>query len=413
MGHHTSLVSQLADRFRRKDISSLVYFHTDHFEPWRAIDGAPAIGPRSVEAVHEFCRATERIDFARRLTLFYKPHVSYALRRDRDLLRVDPVDLVGFAERSKAQEQYGREAMGEVVKTSTHDIQLHLHHEHYTATRRHTGHEAKAWFASPLGKSFDAQRLELAIRLSLQAIASETGRSMACWFFVHGQWALNASDNMSCTITNEIEILQRNGCRGDFTFPADYQHANPRISAPYFCRPFDAPKGYDHPSAEPEIACGNAPAAITKFFIWASPTKARQCSLDYMFASNRQHMENTERAAKELIDHAYVGDGRLYIKTHAHSMARRYFEHTRIPVFPHQHPAIQTLLGVVFDAAIQAGISVEFHTVPEVYDLLVSAKAKPEIDLAAVYRPGRKLLAGLANAKQRLSGLLGAGLLGR
>ena len=385
MSRHAPLVKELADRLHAMDVKSVVYFHTDHFEPWRPIGAGPAVGANIVEGIYDFCRVTESIDFARRLTLFYKPHLNYALRRGGELVRADPDDLVGFLPRGDHEERIGREAMREVVTSSAHDVQLHIHHENYTATTAHTDPEAIAWFASPLGQSLDEKRLELAIRLNREIIARETGRTSTRWFFVHGHWALNASDDSSCTITNEIDLLLRNGCRGDFTFPAGRQHTNPSLKMPYLCKPLGMRKGYDHPDAEPEVACGNAAAANRKFFIWASPASSVQCSLDYMSESSRRQLENTEKAARDLIENAYVAEGRLYIKTHAHSQHPFYFEHARMPVFPHQHPAVQTLLSVIFDAATQAGHDIEFATAPEVYDQLLTAKSKPEVDLVATH----------------------------
>ena len=385
MSRLAPLVKQLADRLRGMDVASLVYFHTDHFEPWRPVGGAAAVGPEIVDTIGEFCRVTGRIDFARRLTLFYKPHLNYALSHDEGLVRAHPKDLVGFLVRTEDEERHGREAMREVVTSSSHDIQVHIHHEYYTATKAHTDVEAVDWFASPLGRSLDESRLELAIRLNREIIARETGRKTTRWFFIHGHWALNASDDSSCTIVNEIDVLLRNGCRGDFTFPAGRQHVNPRIKIPYLCRPFGEPKGYDRPEAEPEVACGNAAAAARKFFIWSSEATSLQCSLDYMSESSRRQIENTQKAAMELIDNSYVADRRLFIKTHAHSVHPHYFEHSRAAVFPHQFPATQTLLSVIFEAATQAGLTTQFLTVPEVYDLLTGAQAKPELDLAAAY----------------------------
>jgi hypothetical protein len=388
-------------------VDRLAYFHTDHFEPWRSIGKAPAVGPESVAAVHAFCRATERLDYARRLTLFYKPYVGYALRRGSELTRADPEDLVGFRPRSERHERCGREAIGEVVRSTDHDIQLHIHHEHYTATTRHVDPVAVAWFAGPCGRAFDEARLSLAIRLSREAIARETGgRKDRRWFLVHGQWALNASDARSCTITNEIEVLLRNGCAGDFTFPADYQHTNPRLKVPYFCRPIISLHHIDRPEAEPEIACGNSGAVGSKFFVWASAAKARQVSLDYMFGPVRSHLTHTERAATQLVDGAYVGGRRLFIKTHAHSMNRAYFEHTPTPVFPHLHPPTRDVLGVVFEAAARAEIAVEFLTAPEVHDTLVAEPTRPDVDLAAFYRkPSQRLRTALSRWSRRIRGL--------
>jgi hypothetical protein len=374
---HARLISELADRLRRLEVSSLVYFHTDHFEPWRPIGSAPAVGIEAVENIHEFLRATERIDFARRLTLFYKPHLNYALRHDRELMRADPADLVGFLPRTEFEERVGQAGMGAVIERSQHEIQVHIHHEYYTATRVHTDPAAIEWFASPLGRMLDDRRLELAIRLNREIIARETGQPMDRWFFVHGQWALNASDESACTITNEIEILQRSGCCGDFTFPAGRRQVNPSMNAPYFCRPVNERKGYDRPEAEPELALGNRAAASSKFFIWASAASGQQSSIDTIAEAGRRHIANIGKAAENLVDNSYVGDGRLFIKTHAHSMHSHYFEHMRSPVFPHQHPDVQALLSVIFDAALQAGLEVEFLTASEVYERLVTARMSP------------------------------------
>lgn len=385
MSRHAPLVKELASRLRGMDVASLVYFHTDHFEPWRSVGAAPAVGQEVVDSIGDFCRVTERIDFARRLTLFYKPHLNYALRAGDDLVRADPRDLVGFLQRTEHEERCGREAMREVATASAHDIQLHIHHEYYTATTAHSDPDAVAWFAGPLGRALDRQRLELAIGLNRAIIARETGRSTERWFFIHGHWALNGSDDTSCTITDEIDLLLRNGCRGDFTFPAGRQHTNPRIALPYLCRPFDAPKGYDRPEAEPEIAFGNAAAATAKFFVWSSPATNLQCSLDYLSASSRRQIEDTGKAARELIDNAYVAGRRLFIKTHAHSMHAHYFEYARTAVFPHQYPPAQALLSVIFEAAAEAGLEIEFRTAPEVYDLLVTAEVQPRVDLVETY----------------------------
>lgn len=385
MGRYRSLVKQLADRLRQREVASVVYFHTDHFEPWRAIGDAAAVGPEIVDSIVDFCRATDRIDFARRLTLFYKPHLNYALRRGEDLVRAHPEDLVGFLPRSDQEERLGREAMREIVTSTAHGIELHVHHEYYTATTDHTDPVALRWFSSVLGRSLDEQRVELGIRLCRDIVSRETDRPSTRWFFVHGHWALNASDPTSCTVVNEIEVLLRLGCQGDFTFPAGRAHTNPRIRVPYLCSPYGQPKGYDSPEAHPEIACGNSAAASGKFFIWNSDASSLQCSLDYMSDSVRRHLVNTEKAARELIETGYLADDRLYIKTHAHSFHPYYFEHVRSPVFPHQYPDTQVMLSVVFDAAALAGCRVVFSTVPEVYDGLLAARHKPQVDLISRY----------------------------
>src|SRR5262249_53897733 len=154
------------DRFKQREIETAVYFHVDHFEPWRSIRGAPAVSPVVVDSLHHFLRTMERLQFARRLTLFYKPHLNYALREEPGLCRVDPGDLLGFLPRTNTEEDLCREGMRPFAGESEHEIQLHIHHEHYTATAVHSDPAAIDWFASPLGRSLDAQRLDLAIRLN-------------------------------------------------------------------------------------------------------------------------------------------------------------------------------------------------------------------------------------------------------
>jgi len=386
------LVAELSDRFAKMEIGSLIYFHTDHFEPWRNVGTrVPAVGQEIVDAIGDFTRVCERIDFARRLSLFYKPHLNYALRRGGAVERADPDDLVCFLPRAEFEERFGRAAMQHVV-AGGHEIQLHIHHEYYTASKSHTDPAAIEWFSGPHGHRLDSARLALAIRLNREIIARETGRFPDRWFFIHGQWGLNGSDEESCTINDEIDVLMRNGCLGDFTFPAGRAVVNPRIQVPYFSRPVNAPKGYDLPEAEPEIAAGNAAAAERKFFTWACAASSLHCSIDYMSETSRRHLGDTEKAAKALVDGSYRAGRSLFIKTHAHSMHSHYFENARLPVFPHQYPATQSLFSVIFEAAERSGVAVRFATASEAYAALIGEHDKPDIDLCAAYlRPSGPL----------------------
>src|SRR5262245_48482055 len=104
---YSGLIQGLADRLKRRNVDTLAYFHTDHFKPWRSIGAAPPVCQPVVDSLHDFLRATERIDFARRLSLFYKPHLNYALRREPGLTRAHPDDLVGFLPRAEFEEHFG------------------------------------------------------------------------------------------------------------------------------------------------------------------------------------------------------------------------------------------------------------------------------------------------------------------
>lgn len=51
-----------------------------------------------------------------------------------------------------------------------------------------------------------------------------------CFGFIHGNWSLdNSCGNKFCGVDNEIELLKRVGCYGDFTFPALYSQAQPEM----------------------------------------------------------------------------------------------------------------------------------------------------------------------------------------
>ena len=68
----------------------------------------------------------------------------------------------------------------------------------------------------------------------------------ACFGFIHGNWSLaNSRGAEFCGVDNEIELLQAEGCYGDFTFPAFTQVAQPPfVSNIYYSRNGDQAKSY-------------------------------------------------------------------------------------------------------------------------------------------------------------------------
>ena len=51
---------------------------------------------------------------------------------------------------------------------------------------------------------------------------------LGCFGFIHGNWSLNNGRGTEfCGVDNEIELLKRAGCYGDFTFPALHTYAQP------------------------------------------------------------------------------------------------------------------------------------------------------------------------------------------
>jgi hypothetical protein len=367
----------LGDIIRRRGVRRVAYFHCDHFEPWQS--PRPANIDRIVDGILDFADKSAANAFSRRLTLFYKPPIFCVPNpRARGGILATPNDLFAFVPRPPFLEEAARTAMTGLMGRVAHEIQVHVHHEDYTYNTAHTDPRRLAAFALPDRHERDAARFELALRLGLEAARRETGLAMRRWLFVHGQWALNASDPSVCHITNEIEILLRNGGLGDFTFPAGRPGVNPTLQVPHYVRPVDAAAGYRQAAAEPELAFGNAAAARSKFFIWSSPIRHRGSSLDYYSEHVMQDLANPEAFARRILEQSVVADGTLYFKTHAHSMHPNYTHPDRAVVYPHQHADIRRLMSVLFDAASKAGASIDFVTAGEVYDEFATARAPPE-----------------------------------
>ena len=228
----------LRDIVKRRGVRRVAYFHCDHFEPWRG--GGPAIEDYAANVLR-FADCSAANEFARRLTLFYKPQVVIARAGTKGFIAATPGDSLGFRPRTAKQETIYAGAMRGLLDRSGHEIQVHLHHEGYTYNTSHRDPEIIELLERPEARGGDAARFELGLNLALDAIRRETGLALERWFFVHGLWALNASDPAVCHITNEIEILMRNGCLGDFTFPAGRPKVDPFLEQPHFVRPVDAP----------------------------------------------------------------------------------------------------------------------------------------------------------------------------
>jgi hypothetical protein len=373
MGTYDQIIRELSDCYKARGIARVIYFHCDHFEPWVTFGSRLTVDERHAEDLRAFADDMAKIDYARKLTLFYRCHTNYVYDRGRELIRAADDDLVGFVPRTNEETEIARSGMKYLADTGDHELQIHIHHEGFTYNTSHKRPEVVEFFKSERARALDGSRLALAITLSKAAIQQETDREIDNWFFVHGHWALNASDTDSCVIENEIDLLMQNGCQGDFTFPAGRGHVNPYLEVPYFCAPIHARRAYDLPDAMPEFAYGNAAAAGSKFFIWASKIKHKRSSIDYYAPWVRQSLERPDEWARDIVNLSFEANGNLFVKTHAHSMFPYYRDVKRKPIYPHLHPGVQTLFSLVFDAAAKAGIAIEFLTAGEVYHRFISA----------------------------------------
>src|SRR5262245_39457121 len=130
-------VRDLSDCFKARDVARLVYFHCDHFEPWQSFGGRAAFDKSHAEHVSVFADDLNLIDYARKLTLFYKPNTNYFYTRDRELMRAAEDDLVGFAPRNGPDLEIARSNMKYLTDNCGHELQLHIHHEGYTYNTSH------------------------------------------------------------------------------------------------------------------------------------------------------------------------------------------------------------------------------------------------------------------------------------
>ncbi|MGH6979642.1 MAG: hypothetical protein ACREFC_00395, partial [Stellaceae bacterium] len=84
---HADLRKRVAESLKQREIREVVYFHCDHFEPWRGFQGD--VSERNADDILNFGRIVEGVDFARKLTLFYKCNNYICANSDRPQVRAE------------------------------------------------------------------------------------------------------------------------------------------------------------------------------------------------------------------------------------------------------------------------------------------------------------------------------------
>lgn len=361
-------IDDLADLLKGRGCRSVHYFHTDHFEPWSiTIDEK---GVRAVEHMARLARSSRR---ARRLSLFYSVFVPYRLAADgiaEGDVRV-PDDEIVFIRRSDQQERLARQAIAPLVCEDGHELHLHVHHEYWTRNHSHFDTPVARWVNAHSTSEADGRRLDLHFQLCREAIERETGRRFNRWGFIHGNWALNASDPLICHVTNEIQMIKAHGGYGDFSFPAGRSYCDPKLKTPFTCLPLDLPRAYDDPQSDPKpIGLGTQSFGSDRFFIWNAQVRSVDVSLDYYSAASRDSFKSPERIVRSwLAQSATVGD-EIFIKTHAHSMNAAYRLGEPDSVIPHLYPDIARVFDCLERVCERAGIELRFETANEIVDRL-------------------------------------------
>ena len=203
-------MTTLADIAARRGFRRLVHIHCDHFEPEVAIQK----GVYHPDKLAAYLRNM----YPFRPSLFFMPSFCVMLRDDADSEIVaqrsdDPVVFTDFSRGSQVSESL------KVAKADGRcDIHGHMHHELWTKNEC-TGaklvprpqthldakqHRLRDWVQNDSTAAADSARFSLALELYLDWFATHIG-DMTDWCFVHGCWALQASDPTICTITDEIK----------------------------------------------------------------------------------------------------------------------------------------------------------------------------------------------------------------
>lgn len=386
----------LRDILTRRQVHSVAWFHTDHWEPWAA--GATDDACRQVDA---FIAQSANSRFARKSSLFYLPGLDYHPSTDDVPARgvSVPGDIVEFRPRGALADRRVSEGVGNVRASLPVDFQFHLHHEHLTYNGRDWNAVHKL-IREHTDAERDEQRFRLVLQLSLEAARRDTGLPFDRWAFIHGNWGLNGSDPDVCHIFNEIMILAENGCWGDFTFPAGNPHCDPRrLERPYSFTPFVGTRCYDSDSGGAlPIDAGTGTLGPGRFLVWNARAKHDVSSLDIGTAVHRERLRNRNRIVSAWLRDSPVLDNVLYVKTYAHSMDACYYEDgAKIPFADRDVVAIFDLLEAVCDGA---GIELRACTVNEVYAALraldTGEPMQTQADGAARRRRGAEL--------QRVSG---------
>jgi hypothetical protein len=362
------MIDKVSDILLSRGVSKIFYFHTDHFEPWSL-----GINDQTLKALERFSNQTKKSKFTQNLSLFYLINLPAKIRRDdHDLGWFVDDDNAGFAERDPKWINRAKDLIRPLERELNHEIHLHIHHERWTQNSETYDPNVHAWVNKYSNAEKDSSRLDLGLRVARSFMEEELGRPFDSWAFVHGNWALNASDHTICRIENEIEILAKHGCWGDFTFPAGRGHCDPTIlEEPYVCKPIKGIKSYDTNASQPKKLSEFSNGFENNFFIWNSVIKANYSSLDYYSEANCRLFKQPEIMIEKWLSESYESNGCLYLKTHSHSMKWEYEMHQDGHPIPHLFPDVSNVFEMLERVCEQAGVQIECVSVNAVRNNLL------------------------------------------
>ncbi len=362
------VVDSLVELLKSKGVKRFVHFHTDHWEPYTgnwSVWGDES--SENAEAILKFIEETTNHPYFDKMTLFYNHPVN---TNQMEKLEEKTGDLIGFSPaRPKFWERYAH-AIKKCATETKHEFQVHIHHEGITAGEYFKyGH--LPWPEGHNSPEIQSNRFERYLQETLADIRETTGLELATWHFLHGVWALNASDTTVCCITDEIEILIRNGCIGDFSMPAGRPWVNSTTNSPHTVVPNNAPKGYDEPEADVTLIGSEIGSMGNRFLIWNQEIPYGHCSIDLDGSDEIiAALEDWRGTLSIWIENSPIIGDTAFVKTHAHTMNRCFWGEGSER--PYNSPEVLRIFQNLEEVCEKSSVEFDKWTVEEVISHIVS-----------------------------------------
>ena len=143
----------------------------------------------------------------------------------------------------------------ELVGSGLGEVELHFHHTHDTEATLRT-------------------KLQFAIARFQEHGFLKTIDGRTCFAFIHGNWALDNSENgYHCGVSTELRLLRELGCFADFTFPSITTDAQPPwVNSIAAAKDDGRPKSYSRPLPVPTLFDKSADLMIFEGPLVLSPS---------------------------------------------------------------------------------------------------------------------------------------------
>ncbi|MDC0055709.1 hypothetical protein OAJ94_01500 [Deltaproteobacteria bacterium] len=360
-------MEELVELMKNKGIKRFVHFHTDHWEPFSGNwDQWGEEASENSDLILKFLEETNNHPFFNKMTLFY----NHPVRTSSSLTPNSNGDLLNFKPQNPPFWKRYTYAVKRVAQESEHEFQVHIHHEGITnGDFFKFGH--LPWPEGHEHEKIDAARLERYIQATLADMMKIVPLSLDNWHFLHGVWALNASDLRVCTVVNEIEMLIKNGCIGDFSMPAGRRIVDSTIKVPHTVLAVNASKGYDLPEADGRIIGNVSDSKEPRFLIWNQDIPFTHCSIDhYGSKAISDALSDWYGTLKIWIENSPIIGDTAFVKTHAHSMNRIYWDEGSERTF--NSPKVLKLFQSLMEICNLSSVDYVKWTVDEVIEYLIS-----------------------------------------